>query len=216
MIFINKNQPPDSFNEWCSQSNENWMPTFSTLQNPEKLHLLQALVEEQCNICCYCNRSIEALVCPGETRCHIEHFRPRSGWSDLQLNYDNLHASCGRDNNLGASRTCGHAKGDWFDEDNIVSPLDIGCLDEFIFHETGSVEGSTPRGSATIEKLNLNDKLLQEGRKRAIEQIFPDELSHEDLTNLLDGLNQPDYQGKLLPYTGSLVSVAKQLLLISA
>ena len=126
MKWVKKQAEPTAFINWKSKANEEWEPSYDTLQNPEKRALHEALLTEQGQVCCYCGRTISLLDS------HIEHFRPQETREDLALAYVNLHASCIREKSPGAPLHCGHAKGNDFDEGLVISPQDENCERRFI------------------------------------------------------------------------------------
>ena len=88
MKHIQKSKPPDDFTNWKNLANENWQPSWKNFQKPQKTSVHKSLLKEQGFICCYCGRRIILLDS------HIEHFKPRNKYLDLQLDYANLIASC--------------------------------------------------------------------------------------------------------------------------
>jgi len=59
MKRVIKGAEPASFTDWKGSANDNWSPTYPTLQNPQKRELLEALLLEQGSFCCYCGRDID-------------------------------------------------------------------------------------------------------------------------------------------------------------
>ena len=82
------------------------------LPQPEKRATVNGLFAEQTGQCVYCGRriSLDRL-----REFHIEHFRPRSKYSELELDYANLFLSCGPEHKHGPRPTCGNHKADWFE-----------------------------------------------------------------------------------------------------
>lgn len=161
-----KGVAPNEFEVWKRGS---WTPGYADLQNPEKGHLHAALIKEQGGVCCYCGRSVS------QADSHIEHFRPQKSRPDLALDYSNLHASCIRETKPGNSLHCGHFKGNGFDEDNHISPLDTGCEERFQFTLKGEVAPTTLTDSAArymICLLCLDCNFLNNRRKAALTQVF--------------------------------------------
>ena len=70
--------------------------------------LLAVLLKEQRGLCCYCMKKISNDIEKGKTF-HVEHFKPKSKYKELSLEYFNLLASCNSNNSK--IKTCGHAKG---------------------------------------------------------------------------------------------------------
>jgi len=88
MRKILKAVEPESVTQWKAQANDDWQPSYATLQNPQKRDLHLSLLNEQGHLCCYCGRRI------GPEDSHVEHFRPQELFQTLELDYENLHASC--------------------------------------------------------------------------------------------------------------------------
>ena len=169
MKQIFKGSEPASFTQWTASTNEEWEPTYSTLQNPQKRDLHNSLLLEQGYFCCYCGRDIDA------TSSHIEHFRPQETFDDLALAYQNLHASCIRETKPGAPLHCGHAKENWFDEAEHISPLEENCEQRFRYLLTGQIQAASTSDSAAtkmIEVLALDIAYLNNRRQDAIERVF--------------------------------------------
>jgi uncharacterized protein (TIGR02646 family) len=88
MKFIRKQEEPANFTTWKQQASAEWQPNWDNFQKPEKVEVHEALLTEQGHICCYCGQRI------ARAESHIEHFRPRTSFPELTLNYNNLLASC--------------------------------------------------------------------------------------------------------------------------
>jgi len=102
MKYIVRENEPVKFADWKNLKNDNWTPSFNILQGEEKMAVINALMEEQGHICCYCERRLEV----GD--CHIEHFKPQKGkygFPEMQLIYDNLLCSCQQELERGEPRS---------------------------------------------------------------------------------------------------------------
>ena len=85
--YIEKQNPPESFVQYSSKSGA----TFKDLSENHidvRNELRKSLLTEQGCICCYCGCRIET------ENTKIEHLKPRQQNPQLQLEYDNLLASC--------------------------------------------------------------------------------------------------------------------------
>ena len=124
-------------------------------------------MREQGFICCYC----ESLVTTIDS--HVEHFRPKEGFTDLQLDYGNLHCSCQQDPAPGEPRHCGHRKGSWFDEELLVSPLDPNCEERFTYTANGDIfpRPNDRAAQTTIDRLGLNLPKLNALRAAAVDAL---------------------------------------------
>jgi uncharacterized protein (TIGR02646 family) len=184
---ITKRNEPQELLDWKALENDDWKPSFDNLQGNEKRAVRNNLLAEQGYICCYCNKDIS------DDNFHIEHFRPQHPFDDLELNYDNLHASCLKNQKAGSPLHCGMAKGDWFEDALVLSPLDNNEL-KFKFSYTGKVEATLPIASHMVERLNLNDASLTAKRKAEIAGIldahFIATATEEQLVNLFRNISR--------------------------
>ncbi|MHC8356208.1 retron system putative HNH endonuclease [Pseudomonas sp. LB3P81] len=212
MKRVLKGTEPASFTEWKNSANDEWTPTYSTLQNPQKRDLHDSLLQEQGFFCCYCGREIEA------TNSHIEHFRPQEHYEELALEYHNLHTSCLRETKPGNPLHCGHRKGNWFDEAQHISPMDERSELRFRYLQTGEIqpaESDDTPASKMIDVLALDIAYLNNRRERVILQVFDKDFialaSNEDLTRLVDAIRLtgvPDQK----PFDHVIARYAEQLL----
>lgn len=120
------------------------------LRNQVREHMLA----HQKRIGCYCCKSIDG------SHSHNEHIKPRALFPQNSMNYDNLLVSCSTPN------TCGMAKGNHYDPQTFISPLQENCEEYFRFLPDGRIEGKTDKGMATVACLNLNSYDLRQARKR--------------------------------------------------
>lgn len=166
MKHINKSSEPEFFSKWKTEHGDKTYASF-----PQKMRktLRRKLIKEQGGICCYCEQSIIL------SESHIEHFRPQDTYEDLSLDYNNLLCSCQKKPEKETPLHCGHSKGNWFEENLLVSPLDPECEDRFHFTEDGKIFPATPDDTAaaeTIKRLALNIPALNSARKAVIEAIY--------------------------------------------
>lgn len=215
MKFIKKSEEPEIFQQWKSQANENWQPTWDVLRAKEKRQLHQNLLAEQGFICCYCQRQISL------EDSHIEHLKPKTHYPELALEYTNLLASC-----QGESEEpppvpvhCGHHKKDWYDEDLLVSPLDENCEQLFTYTELGEIRPiSDPQiqqsAKTTIDQLGLDIDKLRAMRREAIEAILDgfEDLTESDKHQLIEGFKTTDNEGKYTEFCMVLVYIIMQFL----
>ncbi|MBE9106095.1 TIGR02646 family protein, partial [Nostoc cf. edaphicum LEGE 07299] len=169
MKYIKKSQEPEKFTNWKALENDDWKPNWDdNFQTPEKPVVHDALLKEQGYICCYCGMRITK-----ETS-HIEHLKPRSTYPNLALEYTNLIASCQGESEEPPTVPvhCGHKKKYWYDENLMVSPLEINCADFFKYPASGEIQPTdNPSKKAvaetTIKKLALDIDKLQKMRRVA-------------------------------------------------
>jgi len=166
------------------------------------------LVREQGSVCCYCGERIEAR------NSHIEHFRPRSRFPGLALDYSNLLASCQGETEEAHARQihCGHKKGDWYDERLTISPLAPDCEGYFRYTSAGEILPVDDRtrhipARETIRHLGLDCESLTAARKKAFEPVLDimDSLSEEDGRELLRQYNEEDRSGRYTPFCDVIV-----------
>ncbi|ESQ15163.1 MAG TPA: TIGR02646 family protein [Chromatiaceae bacterium] len=153
MKYIQKRQEPQAFADWKAQENNNWQPTYKALSGPPKAALKQALMAEQGEICCYCERRLTW------DDSHIEHFRPQHDDLVDPLDYGNLLCSCQNRIQKGEPRHCGNLKDKWFDDALLISPLDPACQARFRFSGDGEIKPLTDTDAVaetTIAKLGLD------------------------------------------------------------
>ena len=194
MKFIHKNPEPQLFASWKAvHPNATYKNDLSNLSDPDavaaKHALKNSLLAEQKYICCYCECRI------ADATSHIEHFRPKdqNQFPQLQLDYNNLFASCTKRPTGSSDEHCGHKKGSYFSPD-LVSPLEVDCSSHFKYKMDGSIEHCDSRGKTTIEKLHLDSALLDSQRKALIDYFL--NLNAADLQNEI--VNHLDETGSQL------------------
>ncbi|NES01326.1 MAG: TIGR02646 family protein, partial [Symploca sp. SIO1B1] len=218
-----KGQEPESFTKWKAQANEDWQPRFEDLRSQEKRDVYAALLQEQGYLCCYCmiritnsNNSAQAGNEDSDP-CHIEHLKPQEKFPQLDLDYNNLLASCKAEQsktNPPPPSRCGYKKDNWYDEKLLVSPLQPDCESFFRYSITGEImpvadpEKHTA-AQATIERLGLNLDRLRDKRKRVMDDILDiiDTLTDEEIDQLIQGLKKRNAQGQYEPFSTAVVFV---------
>ncbi len=197
MKYIQKSQEPNSFTIWKEQENEDWKPNWDNFSKPQKTDVHDSLLQEQGFICCYCGMLID------NTNSHIEHLKPRKNHPDLTLDYTNLLASCQRKREPKEPLHCGSQKDEWYDENLMVSPLDIYCAEFFRYTEDGQILSTEilekkPTADTTIDKLGLNINKLQKMRAGAIEAILEgfEDLTDDERLSLWQSFSEIDENGK--------------------
>lgn len=181
MRTIVKTTEPLTFASWKAKGRT--QKTYAELGNfPEiKQELKESLIQEQHQLCCYCESLIDL------NSSHIEHFFPQSSGSK-QLDYENLHASCNGGKHK--QRHCGSLKDNWFDSNLTLSPLNPATSQRFAFAENGLIlakEESDLGASTTIQKLGLHVEKLKVQREAAIEG------AQSILDTELQGLSDTEY-----------------------
>lgn len=213
MRFIQKNKSPEAFEKWKKKLGTS--ARYGNISSEIKNILRESLLNEQNWLCCYCGLGLQ------RENTHIEHFRPQSKFSELQLDYQNLLASCnGRllhlPENENATDFCGHAKKDWFDENLLVSPLDPHCESYFEYGFDGSIHANGGHRGAqeTIMRLGLDSYLLRRQREEAIDAVLglTDIFNEEDLRLMIAFLETPDEKNRLPSFAYILSRLLKTLI----
>ena len=165
-----KGLEPAELRAWKGIQRDNGIePGYRSLPRPERRAAVNSLYAEQTGQCVYCGRkvSLDRL-----REYHIEHFRPRSRYPELELDYSNLFLSCGPASEDGTRETCGNRKDDWFEEDCHVPPAPESCAERFRFRLSGEIAGDTsPEADKMIQVLNLNHPELMTERQVVIEDL---------------------------------------------
>jgi uncharacterized protein (TIGR02646 family) len=194
MIRVFKGQEPEWLLNWKKQEISDWKALYANLR--EKDRLLETLLKGQGGLCCYCGREAKF------ENSHIEHFKPQSQYSHLEVDYDNLHASCIKSPAPGSIKHCGHAKGDNFDENLFISPIDADCEKRFLYTLEGEIWSKDPSDKASeymINTLNLNASPLVGRRKEVLTRTLSPELlnniSIEELQKLRTVYQERDLNG---------------------
>jgi uncharacterized protein (TIGR02646 family) len=228
MRHIIKGPEPEAFVRW-KNDNHGLDVVWEDLAPDAKRALRDALLEEQGYICCYCGRRIEAddaEQLPHGGQCEeekkapiIEHLRPRSQFPELTFDYHNLLACC-----LGGQGTkprrllhCDTKKGDWYDDELMVSPLNPCCDYCFVFRPDGMI-GPTQdplkkhAAEETIERLGLAIDKLRAARKVALDTAFDEMFAKPESkwNDYIQSLCEPDADGRLAPFCFALVQVLKR------
>lgn len=194
MKCIVKGKEPQLFTTWKALCNSGGNPpTYAALSGAAKRAVKDALMAEQGYICCYCERHLT------DNDSHIEHFRPQSDAAVHPLNYDNLLCSCQNNPKKGIPRHCGVLKDDWFDETQLISPLDSSCETRFVFTGDGRISPAhtTDRAAEeTISRLGLDIPKLTDLRQKVIEPFLEETLTPSEMQRFVDCYLQKDAQGR--------------------
>ncbi|CDM98101.1 MAG: TIGR02646 family protein [Limnospira sp. PMC 1291.21] len=238
MKYIKKEQEPEKLRSWFNnqydqEGNRLGCDYYNDVPSDVKRDLKDHLLGEQGFLCCYTGILIDTDTS------HIEHLKPYSICRDEKnyedVNYLNLvTAYPGRnyksqDDEVNQpskkskknSKKCpfgAHAKDNWYELDNFVTPLESDCEDRFKFDNSGKVEATNHQDTAaqiTIEKLVLNHERLIDLRRAAIDEaIFPPdtELDESDIKEIANGLySQKNAEGKFAQFCFVIEQIAKQL-----
>jgi len=196
MRYIKKSAPQE-YIRWA----ENWPLDYPLhwedidSDGRVKSIIKEGLLKEQGFICCYCEIRID------DRNSHIEHFRPRSFFPEESADYNNLLCSCQKNPPKGEPKHCGTKKGNWYDKDLLISPLEENCEGRFRYTFDGKINPANKKDNAaieTIEKLGLNIKTLTDSRKKVLE-YFIEELITKDIDDVVLEIRQlmvADSEGK--------------------
>ena len=171
MKHFNKQAEPAQFTSWKAAhpgaTYDGDLSSRNSAAKRAKKALKDSLLAEQKYICCYCECRVS------EANSHIEHFRPKdpAQFPHLQLEYNNLLASCTKKPIGSPDEHCGHKKSNFFSTD-LVSPLETDCSDHFTYKMDGTITGVDQRGKVTVEKLHLDSALLDNQRKNLIDDFL--------------------------------------------
>jgi len=133
-----------------------------------KRKLKQYILEKEQNwLCGYCEAKLEETFFREKREdkelIHIEHIKPKHlDYDNLSFDYDNLLVSCSgkcfTDKNK--PLTCGHKKGNKFDENLFLNPIkEINIREYFIYTDKGHIGSSSKneeKSKYTMKLLDLN------------------------------------------------------------
>ena len=148
---------------WSDYKKRHPHDNYDALDNSDdgreiRYKLREHMLAYQKYICAYCSRQITI------DNSLNEHIKPKgvAEYAKYSMDYDNLVVSCVPE---GTNRTCGAKKGNQYDENLFVSPLQEDCETHFRYFPNGMIEGITENGKYTVELLNLNSYVLKEARR---------------------------------------------------
>jgi len=204
----------------------------------QKVDLLQILIDEQYGLCAYTGESLTL------TNAHNEHLKPQSrclqevkeaglkpGEIDAcDLHYENIVVAFTVE---GVNPYGAYAKGDWYQPEVFVSPIDADCEEAFQYTLEGQIDvrDEAPRPDAareTIDKLRLNGNgkgggVLVDNRRGYLEgllfeidettgDVTGELLPQEELERLHRTMSTVDVNGCLKRFAFVVLSVLEDLL----
>jgi uncharacterized protein (TIGR02646 family) len=213
---IEKDKEPLFFTQWKKSDKmyNRGKPNWNRLSSEDKRNLRNSLIKEQGAVCCYCG----VRIVVGNS--HVEHFRPKgkNGYPHLQLDYNNLLCSCQLELQKAEPKHCGNAKGSWFDEELIISPLNSACESSFEFLEDGRIrpfEMNNEGAKQTISSLALDISKLDELRKSSIAAALDsiDVFDRKTIQEQIDVYSQRNPGDKqFAPFCSAILNVLSSLL----
>lgn len=169
----------------------------------EKDELRQSLLSEQGYICCYCMSRITL------DKMRIEHWRPQSRYSSLQLDYRNLLGAClGNEGAREENEHCDKRKGE---NEVTINPADLlkNCEILVKYASTGKIRSDDPNIEFDLNQtLNLNVGFLVKNRKTELQEVinklnnmFPGKpWPRAYLVKIVNKLNAKDSSGRYSEY----------------
>jgi uncharacterized protein (TIGR02646 family) len=197
MKRIEKSASPKELTQWCTaQGNTNCR--YSNLPSDIRAIVKQRLLHDQGHICCYTGIRIS------DRHSHIEHLKPQSRYYEKHedVDYQNLFAAYpGSD--FGQCGYGAHPKSDWYDEDQLISPLSAQCEQAFQFNQYGKITAHPhhPSAKTTIEQLKLDNQSLAEMRAQAIDEfLFESKISVRKAQDFLKKIYDRNTKGQFRPF----------------
>ncbi|MEH1784340.1 MAG: retron system putative HNH endonuclease [Nostoc sp.] len=210
MKYIKKSEEPESFTVWKNLANEDWQPSWENFSKPQKTDVHNSLLQEQGFICCYCGRRINT------DDSHLEHLKPRTTYPQLALEYTNILASCQKDTVRKEPLHCGKIKDKWYDDNLMISPLDVNCAEFFRYTDDGQILATNNSekqlaAETTIDKLALNIDKLKDLRAKALEPILEiiNTITEEDRQDLILGFSETDSKGYYEEFCAAIIYLLK-------
>ena len=217
---ITKDKSPQWFEKWKKDfENDNgvkphYEPDFSNESQESGLRrqkLRKQLVNEQGGICCYCMGRINV------SNSHIEHFWPKKDFREMDLDYNNLFASC--NGNYHDEDYCGHKKEDWW-INHMISPAEEDAEKVFVYTEDGriSVKKDDSRADVAqkmIENFGLKSYHLERNRREAIEasEVYDDvEYTDDDIRQFIEFYYEKQ-DGQYIPYCKAIADCLQRMIL---
>lgn len=162
MIYISKGTEPRSLTEYRNQPNS----TYEDYR--EKDDVRRQLLEEQGHICAYCMRRISI------DKMKIEHWKAQNAedgtGKEHMLEYRNMLGVClGNQGNIYSKQTCDSHRGN---AELFVDPRNESHIQKIQYSADGKICSSDLRIRNDLSSLlNLNEQMLIDGRKRAIQML---------------------------------------------
>lgn len=177
MIYIEKHQPSKEILEELNKAKKDFTIrsskeakiAFDSLTKHAKDLIRESLIKEQHGLCAYCMRRIRSSTPDEITTTTIEHYKPKSEYFDLTLDYTNMLAVCSggrdkKDKNL----CCDASKGD---QEITISPFNHDDMNKIRYKTDGTIY-TYPRDEI-LEK-DINEILKLNGERNANGDLMND------------------------------------------
>lgn len=221
MRFIQKGGVPQELIKWRAKNSSTPQNLMYSGGGFPGEAVRKALLAEQFHLCAYTLRRLnsaaecQALGRDTRTSCHVEHLLPQC--RDIpgeDIDYQNMVACFPPSHSTDACAFGAHAKAD-FDPSTggFVSPLLPTAESHFEFDESGHIYGLTADGTATVDVLKLDHKMLVNDRAAVIKgylQPKGKKVSAQAARRLAQEVLKADAQQRLPAYC---VAVAQTALL---
>lgn len=217
MRYIRKGEEQKSL----TQYKKYWNAYYEGYKN--KNDIRENLLKEQGYLCGYCMRRLSSV-----NDVKIEHLMPQSTLDEKQaLNYKIMIGVCYGNSHIGKDRrreqlTCDAHRGN---KKMVISPFDRNCIDKIEYDATGRIYSKDLDVNKDInETLNLNyngeDAYLMINRRNVLEILKKQLIKYQKqgiwkkslLKNALQRYEEPDKEGKLIPYSGIAIRYLKKKL----
>lgn len=211
MKHIEKGSEPKSLTAYNKKVGKT--TKWKSFNRSVKNDVYQSILYEQGYICCYCGIHIS------RKRCHIEHYRPKSKYTDLTFTYTNLISSCQGEDEQRPTKPvhCGHKKGGWFDEDLMISPLDPNCNKYFRYTGAGEILPTVdPKhqeaAETTIKMLALDINKLKKMRRKVVDGVIQatEGLSEKEIKQLAEAYLERDETDSYAPFWATIDYTMRQ------
>lgn len=156
MLKIEKDSVPDFWSKVIKRTKNYDGLDSSDEGRIARQKLRNHLIEVQKGICAYCCKSIDS------DSSLTEHIKPRDGFPNNTLDYDNMIASCREYD------TCSSSKGNEYSS-LFVSPLEDDVESHFAFAPDGTLICLSERAEFTCKLLNLNSYRLKKARAATLQ-----------------------------------------------
>lgn len=203
MRYIAKSRAPIELLRWKKQ---NPQAGFAEMPSELKCCVRCSLLMEQGFLCAYTMKRIT------EPTCHIEHFHPQSAYPQEVTEYANLLACWPGSGEMSAAMDPLLGYGAAYKRDETTEICSPNCLadvdGQFLFDLHGGIKGLSPKAQNTIRVLHLDAERLRIERRAAILGAFKiagrrtnfPSLSAQAARRRIEGLRQPDAEGRLEPF----------------